>query len=88
MDKIGHSSHEQRSLTNISFVTVQTIDEHMLTEDSALVVEVLDENYHQAPILGFALVNERGHFLSRQTLLLHLLYFEHGLRMSNVKKCV
>ncbi|MCL6617905.1 MAG: DNA polymerase I, partial [Anoxybacillus ayderensis] len=62
MDKIGHSSHEQRSLTNISFVTVQTIDEHMLTEDSALVIEVLDENYHQAPILGFALVNERGHF--------------------------
>ena len=62
MDKIGKSLHEQRSLTNVSFVTVQTIEEHMLTEESALVVEVLDANYHQAPILGFALVNERGHF--------------------------
>ncbi|MGG6433638.1 DNA polymerase I [Anoxybacillus sp. D401a] len=88
MDKIGQPSHEQRSLTNISFVTVQTIDEHMLAEDSALVIEVLDENYHQAPILGFALVNERGHFFIPTDVALASTVFRTWLEDENCKKSV
>lgn len=88
MDKIGQPSHEKASLTNISFETVQTIDEQMLTKESALVVEVIDVNYHRAPILGFALVNERGHFFIPTDVALASSVFKTWLEDEQCKKSV
>ncbi|CUA78794.1 DNA polymerase I [Anoxybacillus suryakundensis] len=88
MDKIGRSSQEQRSLKDISFVTVQTIDEHMLEKESTLLVEVMDANYHQAPILGFALVNERGHFFIPTDVALASSAFKTWLEDEQCKKSV
>ncbi|MBB6177199.1 DNA polymerase-1 [Anoxybacillus tengchongensis] len=88
MDKIGRSSQEQRSLKDISFVTVQTIDEHMLEKESTLLVEVMDANYHQAPILGFALVNERGHFFIPTDVALASSVFKTWLEDEQCKKSV
>ncbi|MCG3086150.1 DNA polymerase I [Anoxybacillus sp. LAT_35] len=88
MDKIGQTSQEQLSLTDISFVTVQAIDEHMLTKEGALVVEVMDANYHQAPILGFALVNERGHFFIPTDIALASSRFKRWLEDEQCKKSV
>lgn len=89
MDKIGQISQEQLSLTDISFVTVQAIDEHMLTKEGALVVEVMDANYHQAPIIGFALVNERGHFFIPTDIALASSRFKRWLEDEQCKKkCV
>lgn len=62
MDKISQHAHEKTNLSDVSFVTVEAIEEHMLTKESALVVEVVDANYHRAPILGFALANKNGYF--------------------------
>ena len=88
MDKIGQPSHEKASLTNISLETVQTIDEQMLTKESALVVEVIDVNYHRAPILGFALVNERGHFFIPTDVALASSVFKTWLEDEQCKKSV
>lgn len=88
MDKIGQPSHEKASLTNISFETVQTIDEQMLTKESSLVVEVIDVNYHRAPILGFALVNERGHFFIPTDVALASSVFKTWLEDEQCKKSV
>ncbi|MGG3999982.1 DNA polymerase I [Anoxybacillus kestanbolensis] len=88
MDKIGQISQEQLSLTDISFVTVQAIDEHMLTKEGALVVEVMDANYHQAPIIGFALVNERGHFFIPTDIALASSRFKRWLEDEQCKKSV
>ncbi|MCX8001607.1 MAG: DNA polymerase I [Anoxybacillus mongoliensis] len=88
MDKISTNSKEQPTLTDISFVTVQTIDEHMLTNEGSLVVEVMDANYHRAPILGFALVNERGHFFIPTDVALASSAFKTWLEDEQCKKSV
>ncbi|GGE51947.1 DNA polymerase [Pullulanibacillus camelliae] len=37
-----------------------TIEDSLLLKESALTVEILEENYHYAEILGFGLANEKG----------------------------
>jgi DNA polymerase I len=46
----------------LDFQTVTSIESDMLMSPSALVVETLTENYHQADIKGFAISNEKGTF--------------------------
>lgn len=53
---------EEKVLEAISFEIVETVEESHLASPSALIVEVLSENYHQANIEGIALVNEKGRF--------------------------
>ncbi|WP_096202718.1 DNA polymerase I [Bacillus sp. FJAT-45350] len=49
-------------LEKVEFDVVTDIKEGMLISPSALVVEVLAENYHEADVTGFALVNNAGRF--------------------------
>jgi DNA polymerase I len=49
----------QTELANIDYETVEEVDETMLADEAALIVEVLEANYHKAPILGFALAGEK-----------------------------
>ncbi len=46
----------------VSFATINDVDEEMLTDETALIVEVADENYHGADIQGIAFVNETGNY--------------------------
>ena len=41
---------------------VEEVTEAMFSEQNAFYVEVLDGNYHYADIIGFSLVNEKGHY--------------------------
>lgn len=63
------SDNEHAVVTKpLDFTIVSEITEDMLASPSALVAEVIDENYHQADLIGFSLVNEKGHFyFSTQT---------------------
>lgn len=58
------AEHEEL-LAEMEFVMADDITEEMLTDKAALVVEVMEENYHDAPIVGIALVNEHGRFFLR-----------------------
>ncbi|WP_062355189.1 DNA polymerase I [Bacillus kwashiorkori] len=51
---------EKRELTSINFKLVEKISEEMLSDNSAFYIEILEENYHYAPILGFSIVNDSG----------------------------
>ncbi|WP_088103791.1 DNA polymerase I [Halalkalibacter urbisdiaboli] len=53
---------EKKELENINFDVVTEVKAEYLQNPSAMVVEVLDENYHQATIHGIALVNEKGRY--------------------------
>ncbi|WP_174521903.1 DNA polymerase I [Halalkalibacter krulwichiae] len=53
---------EEVELEEITYETLEKIEEDHLTKEAALIVEVLGENYHQVPIEGFAMVNEKGRF--------------------------
>ncbi|AOH56047.1 DNA polymerase I [Peribacillus muralis] len=43
-------------------VNTAEMTEGMFTDDSALYVEILEDNYHRADIIGIAISNEHGHF--------------------------
>lgn len=49
-------------LNEIEVTIINEITEGMFTGNEALVVEMLGENYHQAPIEGFGIVNEKSNF--------------------------
>ncbi|WP_307794905.1 DNA polymerase I [Alkalihalobacillus sp. BA299] len=47
---------------DIDYDVVDRVTEAILQNPSAVIVEVLEENYHQADILGFAIINESGKY--------------------------
>ncbi|NNU83267.1 DNA polymerase I [Geobacillus sp. BMUD] len=59
------SSEEEKPLAEMAFAMADRVTEEMLADKAALVVEVVEENYHDAPIVGIALVNEHGRFFLR-----------------------
>jgi DNA polymerase I len=65
LDKIGgdeSSIIDVEDFDEIDFEMVEEVTEAMFSEQNAFYVEVLDGNYHYANIIGFSLVNEKGHY--------------------------
>ncbi|WP_071396983.1 DNA polymerase I [Bacillus tuaregi] len=53
---------DAQELEDIEFEIVTEIREEIFADQSAFYVEVLEDNYHYADIIGFSLVNERGSY--------------------------
>ncbi|QOR65802.1 DNA polymerase I [Cytobacillus suaedae] len=63
LDKLGVSEEEDTTaLEDVDYKIVSDVTEDIFAKESTLIVEILEENYHQADILGFAIVNETGNF--------------------------
>ncbi|MBU8905148.1 DNA polymerase I [Desertibacillus haloalkaliphilus] len=52
----------EASFDELNFEIVTEVKEEHLRKPAAMVVEVLDENYHEADILGMSIVNETGRY--------------------------
>ncbi|KKK38327.1 DNA polymerase I [Mesobacillus campisalis] len=55
-------SHEDIELNDIDFTIADSITEDLFSEENAFYVEVLEDNYHYADIIGFALSNDNGNY--------------------------
>lgn len=63
LEKLGEDVETvTEALTDIKFEIVEDVTEEIFASENFFMVEVLEENYHQAAIQGFALVNEHGNF--------------------------
>lgn len=66
LDKLGDEPVEiqKEELEEIEFVIVKEndINAGMFTDDNYFYVEMLEDNYQTADIIGFSLVNETGHY--------------------------
>ncbi|MBP2243096.1 DNA polymerase-1 [Cytobacillus eiseniae] len=64
LDKLGDGIGEEENLQldEIDVTIVEEITDGIFSEETALYIEVLDENYHYADIIGFSLANEKGNF--------------------------
>ncbi|MEC5421963.1 DNA polymerase I [Virgibacillus sp. C22-A2] len=66
LNKLGDESDEEADgkdeLKDIEYTIVSEITEEMFTGKEAFVVEMLEENYHQATIEGFGIVNEQNNY--------------------------
>jgi DNA polymerase I len=64
LDKLGGDieAGDTIELEDIEFEQPDTIGPDIFAKESAFYVEVLEDNYHYADIVGFAVVNEKGSF--------------------------
>ncbi|RSK28124.1 DNA polymerase I [Bacillus sp. HMF5848] len=85
----GTLTETNEPLEDIQFETVSEISGDMLTDtEAALYVEVLQENYHQAAIQGFAVVNSSGYYYVPTNVALKSSDFKQWLENANKKKFV
>ncbi|MBY0124050.1 DNA polymerase I [Bacillus sp. S/N-304-OC-R1] len=64
LDKLGDhpADHEEDHLEEIDFTIVEEITEDIFSRENSFYVEVLEDNYHYADIIGFSVANEKGIF--------------------------
>lgn len=90
LEKIGgsDSTSELQEIEEINYEIVTDVTEEMLTNESALVVEIIEENYHEAEIVGFSLVNNKGKFFMATDDALASDTFKNWLEDEDAKKFV
>jgi DNA polymerase I len=64
LDKLGDEGleTEQEELEEIDYRIPDEITSEIFTEENYFYVEILDDNYHYADIIGISLVNDKGNF--------------------------
>lgn len=90
LGKIAAKEQEEETadLATIQYAIVREITDSMLTDEASLVVEVLEANYHKAPIVGFALANKKGNFFIPTDVALSSSLFKQWLEDERKKKSV
>ena len=79
---------EEHELEEIEFHIPTEITEELFADSNYFYVEMLDDNYHYAEIIGFSLVNENGHFYLPTDLALQSVAFKKWAEDESKKKTV
>lgn len=89
LEKIDHEEEvEKINLEQIDYQIVEELTDDIFVSPSALIVEVMDENYHHADIQGIALSNEKGNFFIPIDIALKSEIFKNWANDANRKKIV
>ncbi|CRK84380.1 DNA polymerase I [Neobacillus massiliamazoniensis] len=90
LDKLGDSAtvEQQHELEEIEFHIPEVIIEDVFSEDNYFYIEILDENYHYADIIGFSIVNEKGHYFLPTDMALQSETFKNWAEDEDKKKTV
>jgi len=90
LDKFGEelSDTETLVLEDIEFEVVTEVSEDLFANHNTLYVEVLEDNYHYADIIGISLVNEKGHFFIPTNIALESSVFKAWAEDEEKKKSV
>jgi DNA polymerase-1 len=63
LEKLGGDTEAvKENLEEIEFTIAEEINEEIFSDENAFYVEVLEDNYHYADIIGFSIANENGSF--------------------------
>ncbi|CAH2716108.1 DNA polymerase I [Neobacillus rhizosphaerae] len=64
LDKLGEDPTvtDEPVLEDVDFIIPSEITKEIFADNNYFYVEMLDDNYHYADIIGFSVVNEKGHF--------------------------
>ncbi|MDF2858270.1 MAG: polymerase [Neobacillus sp.] len=90
LEKLGAdpSVSEELVLEEINFQTPDVITEEIFAEDNYFYIEMLEDNYHNAAIIGMALVNETGYYYLPTELTLKSASFKKWAEDETKKKTV
>ncbi|WP_028400938.1 DNA polymerase I [Ectobacillus panaciterrae] len=88
LDKLDVKQEEQEptALDELSFERAEEFNSDVLRTDSALIVEVQEDNYHGAAIQGFGIVNDTGCYFVPAELALKSEEFKAWLADENIAK--
>ncbi|MGP7816723.1 DNA polymerase I [Niallia sp. 01092] len=87
--KLGDDvAEEEVSLDKIEYKEVIEISKDIFADENVMYVEILDDNYHYAPIIGLSLVNEKGAFYLPIKLVLESEVFKEWAEDETSKKIV
>jgi DNA polymerase I len=64
LDKLGEDAtlHTEQELEEIEYEIPAEITDELFADNNYFYVELLDDNYHYADIIGFSVVNEKGRY--------------------------
>jgi DNA polymerase I len=90
LDKVGGDveAGDTVELEDIEFEQPEQINAEMFGSENGFYVEVLDDNYHYAEIVGFAVVSEKGSFYLPAKLALESEAFKKWAEDESLKKTV
>jgi DNA polymerase-1 len=90
LDKVGGDveAGDTVELEDIEFEQPEQINAEMFGSESGFYVEVLEDNYHYAEIVGFAIVSEKGSFYLPVRMALESEAFKKWAEDENSKKTV
>lgn len=88
LDKLDVSEGEPLEQEDIQVQTISELTPDMFADENALYVEILEDNYHHAEILGISVSNEHGHFYFPGESALTSDVFKHWAEDETKKKTV
>ncbi|OZM57945.1 DNA polymerase I [Lottiidibacillus patelloidae] len=90
ISRIGGEEVEQSEVKveDISYEILSTFKAETFTSETALHVEMIDDHYHQSPILGISLANETGNFFLPVDIAKQSEEFKNWAESENNKKIV
>lgn len=90
LERIGSELEEEVTLElqPLDFHIVEEVQEDMLTDNTAFYVEMLEENYHYAEIIGLSFANERGYYYVSLENALNSTAFKKWAENEQMKKIV
>ncbi len=84
----GQTDDEPEVFDDIEFEMVEEVNESIFSDQNSFYVEVLDANYHYSEIIGFSVVNDKGHFYIPTELALQSPVFKAWAEDESKKKVV
>ncbi len=78
----------QQEMASISYSILKEITDDVLTREASLVIESIEENYHEADIIGISVVNDKGKYFIPTEIALTSVTFKRWLADENAKKYV
>lgn len=90
LDKMGDAAAEpeHQELETIEYNIPDEITADIFSAESSFYIEILDDNYYYADIIGFSIVNEKGNFYLPTDQALHSAAFKEWAEDESKKKIV
>jgi len=90
LNRIGFAETvaEENQKIEVEFEVIKTVRASLLLKESALTVEMLEENYHHADILGFGLANAQGCYFIPKDVAFSSDHFKNWLKDEATRKIV
>lgn len=90
LEKIGgdEGSDESLPLEEIEFKIIEEVTPELFADENAIYIEILEDNYHYAPIVGIAVSNEKMSFFIPTEVAIKSDVFKQWCEDENKKKIV